>query len=175
MKALGILHYGFAVLLLLIVAVLLTVETGQLGATLHASKSPELLFLEEYDDQVAGLTAIIILCIQAIIELFIGWSCRWRAKHPDKMLLTLILSGGSVLLSLISLFSSGFINVEWAGFIHSATLNTVTFLLALWIKRAYDRCRLETGASVAEIRQLLEKTKQKKKGRGRPRDAREGR
>ena len=143
MKVLGIFHYILALLLLAMIALLLVAGVRVLGASIHASGSPDLAFLDEYDDQFTGITGIVILVLQFFTELFTGWSCRRRAKHPDKMLLTLILSGGNVLFSLFSLFSSGLANVEWAGFLYSLTLNVITFMLALWIKRAYDRHRRE--------------------------------
>lgn len=143
MKVLGVFHYLFALLLLLMVVALLTIESGKAGASIHASNARNLAFLDAYDDRVTGITVIVILGIQFCIEAFLGWSSWRRSKHPDRMMLTLLLSGGSILLSLFSLLRSGFANVEWVDLIYGVTLNATTFLLALWIKRAYDRRRRE--------------------------------
>ena len=73
--------------------------------------------------------------------MYLGWSTRRKAMRPDKMLLKLILSGGSALMTLFSLFRSVFSGAELGGLLYTLILNLITFLLALRIRFDYERLR----------------------------------
>ena len=140
MMTLSWFHFAFAIVLF-IMCFFLSFAVNELGAAIHRQNSEALSFLDGYDDQVTGLSAITILVIEMCIELFLGFSCRKKAKHPEKLLLTIILSGGKAIYGLISILLCGTSSVGWIDAITSLVLNTVTFLLAIWLKTAYDRHR----------------------------------
>lgn len=140
MMALSWFHFAYATVLF-IMCIMLPFVVNEFGAAIHNQNSESLSFLNGYDDRVAGITAIIILGTEMLIELFLGVSCRKKAKHPEKLLLTLILSGGKALYGLISMLLRGTPSGGWIDAIANLVLNTITFLLALWLKTAYDSHR----------------------------------
>ena len=150
MRTLGVFHYALALLLMIMIILLIVAGAERLGAAIHEKNSDSLSALNQLDDEHAGVTAITLLLIQFGIELYLGWSTRRRANRPDKMLLKLLLSGGSVLLTLFSMIRSGLAGTEWAGTVYTLVLNSTTFLLALRIKRAYDRGRRGSAESGLE-------------------------
>ena len=141
MRVLGILHYVLAVFLLVIIIMILIVGPERLGAAIHERHNASLSALNRVDDRTAGITAIVLLVIQFGIEVFLGWSTRRRSRRPDRMLTKLLLSGGSIVITLYSLIRTGFAGTEWISSLYTLALHTATFLLALWIKRGYDRQR----------------------------------
>ena len=145
MRALGVLHYALAAFLLLMIVLLIIAGPERLGAAVHERNADSLTALNKLDDKTAGVTAIAVLMIQFGIELYLGWSTRRKALRPDKILMKLLLSGGSVLMTLFSLIRSGFIGAEWIGPVCTLALNLTTFLLALRIRYVYDRLRGETA------------------------------
>ena len=145
MRALGVFHYALAGFLLLMIILLIVAGPEQLGEAVHQRNDSSLSVLNQYDDEVAGVTVIGLLIIQFGIELYLGWSTRRKALRPDKMLLKLILSGGSVLMTLFSLLRSAFTGAEVAGVLYTLILNLTTFLLALRIKLVYERLRGGAG------------------------------
>ena len=102
MRALGVFHYALAGFLLVMIVLLIAAGPERLGEAIHRQGSDALASLNRYDDEVAGVTAIGLLLIQFGIEVYLGWSTRRKANRPDKMLIKLILSGGSVLMTLFS-------------------------------------------------------------------------
>ena len=124
------------------IVLLIIAGPERLGAAVHERNADSLTALNKLDDKTAGVTAIGVLMIQFGIEVYLGWSTRRRALRPDKMLLKLILSGGSVLMTLFSLLRSVFSGAELAGLLYALALNLTTFLLALRIRLVYDRMRV---------------------------------
>ena len=107
------------------------------GAGIRERNSELLPFLNMYDDWDYGMGVIIILFMQMMIELFLGWSCRRKSTRPEKLLLTLVLSGIRILTSLYTLLKSGMdINILMdAGY--TLLLNLLTFFLAFRIRREH--------------------------------------
>ena len=143
MRALGVFHYALAGFLLVLIVLLIAAGPERLGEAIHRQGSDALASLNRYDDEVAGVTAIGLLLIQFGIEVYLGWSTRRKANRPDKMLIKLILSGGSVLMTLFSVIRSGFSGAELGGLLYTLGLNLITFLLALRIRNTYQRLRRE--------------------------------
>ena len=143
MRALGVFHYALAGFLLVMIVLLIAAGPERLGEAIHRQGSEALASLNRYDDEVAGVTAIGLLLIQFGIEVYLGWSTRRKANRPDKMLIKLILSGGSVLMTLFSVIRSGFSGAELGGLLYTLGLNLITFLLALRIRNTYERLRRE--------------------------------
>lgn len=144
MNILGWFHYACAVLTALFIALILLVGVGRFGAELQKSDAPSFEFLKPYDGDVAGVSMIVILVIGMIIESFLGWSCRRKARRPEKITLTIVLSGAQMLFSIISILRQRFANVYWLDAGYTLALNAVTLSLALWIKAEYRR-RLRSG------------------------------
>lgn len=144
MNVLGWFHYACAILTALFIALIFLAGVGRFGAELQKSTSPTLEFLKPYDGMVAGVSMIVILVIGLIIESFLGWSCRRKARRPEKITLTIVLSGAQTLFSIVSILRQGFANVYWLDAGYTLALNVVTFSLALWMKAEYRR-RLRSG------------------------------
>ena len=151
MRALGVFHYALAAFLLLMIILLIIAGPERLGAAVHERNSESMSALSRLDDKTAGVTAIGVLMIQFGIEVYLGWSTRRKALRPDKMLLKLILSGGSVLMTLFSLLRSVFSGAELAGLLYALALNLTTFLLALRIRLVYNRRRVGSAGEGPEM------------------------
>ena len=141
MRLLGIFHYLLGAFLIWMIVMLFIGGPEMLGALVHEQNSPNFAFLDKYDDWVTGMSFITILMIQAAMELFTGWSCRRKSLHPDKMMLTLLLSGAGVLGSAFTLLKAGFHTNVILDAGYSLLLNLVTFLLAFRIRRDFIRSR----------------------------------
>ena len=141
MNVLGWFHYLLMILILLITIPTIIVGPEQFGLMVKEKNNPVLSFLNQYSDEVAGLTAIILLFISVITEFYLGWSCRRKARRPEKLLLTLALSGAKTLFSLFTVLRGGLLSVNWLDTVYSLFLNLITFLLAFWIRREYNRNR----------------------------------
>ena len=137
MRFLGIFHYILGILLLLIVALLGTLGPVKLWEAVQARNSIDFAYLEQYDPWVAGMSILTLLFAQAAIELFVGRSCRRKSTRPQKLLLTLILSGISTLAAVFALLKAGSDPIAYLDPAYALLINLITFLLAFRIRWEY--------------------------------------
>ena len=154
MRLLGIFHYILGILLLLMLILLGTLGPVKFWEAIQARNSIDFAFLDQYDPWVAGMSILTLIFLQAAIELFVGWSCRRKSTRPQKLLLTLILSGISTLTNLFTFIKAGADPIAHLDPAYALLINLITFVLAFLIRREYSRSsekQSEAGSRFPEV------------------------
>ena len=139
MNILGWFHFAWFILALVFIALIVLVGIDRFGTEFQKTSNPMFDSLRVFDGNVAGWSVIFVLAIGMFIELFLWWSCRRKARHPEKIWITLIISGAQILLSVFSMLRKGLANVIWLDSGYTLALNVVTFSLALWMRMEEKR------------------------------------